>query len=89
MLLSGCQRSLHIVGVGSNWPTSDSGQVLCWSVFTLFSTAGTERGKFNSSFLWHNPRTVTVDILSLSALFGDRLPPPHHHLIVGIESLLF
>lgn len=47
------------------------------SVFTPFYTTGTGTGKFNSSFIWHNPHAVTVEVLSLAVLFGGPPPPPH------------
>lgn len=51
------------------------------SVFTPFYITGRGTGKFNSSFTWHNPQAVTVEVLSLPVLFGD----PSVYLIVGFS----
>lgn len=79
-LFSGCQWSFHYVVLVVTGPLLAQAKLYAGSVFTLFYTTGMGTGKFNSSFIWHNPHAVTVKVLSLAVLFGELLL--HHRFLV-------
>lgn len=89
VLLSDCQRSFHHVALVATGPFMAQAKFFCaGSVFTLFYTTGTGTGKFNSSFIWHNPHAVTVEVLSLSSSLVGQTPPPAHRRFPVITILI-
>lgn len=84
VLLSDYQWSFHVVVLVVTGPLLNQAKFSARSVFILFYTTGTKRGKFNSSFIWHNPHTFTVDVLSLPVLFGDPTPTTDRFDVIAV-----